>query len=511
MTTGGRLLHVNVSRGGVPKRQVDVARITATGVEGDRQNAITVHGGPHRAVSILGIEAIQRVAAEGHPIAPGTTGENLTTEGFDVSTLPAGTRLAIGDEVELELAAAAGPCETIRESFVDGRFARLNAARHPTDSRMYARVITEGEVRPGDPIVISPPADDAAELHELAIRLDDAEAAWSRAQWAAAQDRGVTVHVIARGDLSVAAAPALAHPGFNVALGLVMVPHLVGVATEHFDRHGAGGWLITDAPVMPNLPISWEEGRHAVAPGDVQHDPSGTPVEVREQAHDEIGPWSEVVAAASEMHPALAGAWRAAEDGLARDTHHHRFVAYLAGRPVGAASIHTHHGVGWLCAASVLPDARGRGVQRALLAARAERAVALRCDIIGAASVDGGASSENVRRMGFRRVGTRRAFRYEPDRLTRPTDAPVRRTSLRGVAECRRKARHHETGCTCEPLDAPLAARRPADAVLAPQHRPQRGEGDEVRGVPGEPRREAAGIEDGPRDVARRGSDAHAA
>jgi len=58
------------------------------GVEGDRQLGATVHGGPHRAVSILGIEAIQRVAAEGHPIEPGSTGENLTTEGFDVRRWP---------------------------------------------------------------------------------------------------------------------------------------------------------------------------------------------------------------------------------------------------------------------------------------------------------------------------------------------------------------------------------------------------------------------------------------
>lgn len=215
----GHLLHVNVSRGGVPKHPVDVARITVTGVAGDRQHAVTVHGGPHRAVSILGIEAIRRVAGEGHPIAPGTTGENLTISGFDVSTLAPGTRLAIGDEVELELAATAGPCETIRGSFSDGRFGRLGAGKHPTDSRMYARVIAEGDVRPGDAIVIRSPASDAADLHLLAVRLDEAEATWSRMLWRAAQQGGETVHVIADGDLSVSAAPGLPHPSFNSAPG----------------------------------------------------------------------------------------------------------------------------------------------------------------------------------------------------------------------------------------------------------------------------------------------------
>ena len=65
-----RLLQVNVSPGGVPKLPVPSARVTTPGVEGDRQADATVHGGPHRAVSILAIEAIRRVAAEGHPIAP---------------------------------------------------------------------------------------------------------------------------------------------------------------------------------------------------------------------------------------------------------------------------------------------------------------------------------------------------------------------------------------------------------------------------------------------------------
>ena len=414
MTADGRLLQVNVSRGGVPKRAVDGARITVTGVEGDRQSAVTVHGGPHRAVSILGIEAIERVAAEGHPIAPGTVGENLTTQGFDVSALAPGTRLVIGDEVELELADHAGPCETIRDSFRGGRFARLNGAKHPNDSRMYARVIIEGSVRPGDPIAIRPPPDDAAELHLLAVRLDEAEASWSRALWSAAGAGGETVHVIADGDLSASAAPELLHPTFNIAIGLVMVPHLVGVATGHFDRHGVSGLLLSDAPPLPNLPMSWVEGRHVVAPDAIERAASPEGIEVRELGRDEVGRWSEIVTTASEMPGAVARAWRAAEDGLARHAHHHRLVAYLEGRPVGAASLHTHHGVGWLCAASVLPGARGRGVQRALLAARAERAVALRCDLIGAAAVDGGASAENVRRMGFRRVGTRRAYRYEP-------------------------------------------------------------------------------------------------
>lgn len=410
----GRLLRINVSGGGVPKQPVPAARISALGVEGDRQKAVTVHGGPHRAVSILGIEAIERVAAEGHPIAPGTTGENLTVEGFDVSELPPGTRLLIGDRVELELAAPTAPCETIRESFLEGRFARLSVARHPSDGRMYARVITEGEVRAGDAIVVRPPQDDAAERHNTAVRMDDAAAGWCRALWRSARAGGETVHTVLEGDLSVAAAPDVPHPSFNTAIGLVMVPQLVGMATRHFDRHGVRGTLLSDAPPLPDLQLTWELGVHAVDPSAVERLEPASAVEVRELERDEIGPWSEIVAVASEMDAPVARAWSASEGGLATDGHHHRFIAYLDGAPVGAASLHTHHGIGWLCAASVLPEARGRGVQRALLVARAERAPGLRCELLGASAVDGGASAENLRRLGFRRIATRNVYTYEP-------------------------------------------------------------------------------------------------
>jgi len=181
----GRLLQVNVSDGGVPKVPMPAARINIDGVEGDRQRADTVHGGPHRAVSILGIEAIRRVAAEGHPIAPGTTGENLTIEGFDVSTLAIGTRLAIGDEVIVEISKPTNPCRTIRHSFTDRRFGRLSIQAHPADSRMYARVLHEGTVRPGDGIRLTPPENDDAERLLIGGRLDAAERESAVAFWAA--------------------------------------------------------------------------------------------------------------------------------------------------------------------------------------------------------------------------------------------------------------------------------------------------------------------------------------
>lgn len=144
MSTRGILKQINVSRGGVPKRPVPAARIGRGGLDGDGHDDPR-HGGPDAAVCLFSIEAIRRVAAEGHPIAPGTAGENLTVEGLDWSLAAPGARLRIGD-VLLEVTRYTTPCKTIRASFRDGAFTRIHQEHYPGDSRVYARVLAEGTV-----------------------------------------------------------------------------------------------------------------------------------------------------------------------------------------------------------------------------------------------------------------------------------------------------------------------------------------------------------------------------
>lgn len=410
----GRLIQVNVSRGGVPKLPVESARVTRGGVEGDRQRDVTVHGGPHRAVSILSIEAIERVRAEGHPIGPGTTGENLTTAGFDVSRLPVGTRLEIGDEAVIELSGVANPCRTIRHSFRELRFGRLGVATHPADSRMYARVLAEGTVLPGDPIRVLPPADDEAERFTIAERLEAAERASALAVWRAAADAGVAVHILDDGELAAAAAPNLAGPVFNAALGFANLPHLVEVGVRFFASHRVTGWIWADEPPWPEA-IADAAAVYAGGPPDAVPSPSDAAdgLVVRELPRSEVGPWSAVLAAAAGLPPEVANAFVALEPGLARATHHHRFVAELGGRPVGAGSLHTHRGVGWLRAGAVLPEARGRGIHRALIEARTAHASRIGCQLVGASANEDGTSARNLERLRLRTVATRRRYRVE--------------------------------------------------------------------------------------------------
>lgn len=150
-STVGRIVQVNLNpEGGVPKYAVARAELTRNGVLGDRQNDRRHHGGPLRAVSLFALERIEALRTEGHPIAPGTTGENLTISGLDWAGLQLGDRLIIGDWVEIELTSYAVPCRTIADSFIGGAFGRIGHKTHPGWSRIYARVISEGVVQPGD-------------------------------------------------------------------------------------------------------------------------------------------------------------------------------------------------------------------------------------------------------------------------------------------------------------------------------------------------------------------------
>lgn len=141
-------LHVN-PEGGVPKWPQDSIDVTAEGCLGDRQNDTRHHGGPNRAVCLMKQSVLQALQEEGHPIGPGTTGENILIGGIDEVVLAAETVLAIGP-VRLQLTGDAPPCKTIRASFSEGAFTALSHKRNQERTRWYARVLTPGTVELGD-------------------------------------------------------------------------------------------------------------------------------------------------------------------------------------------------------------------------------------------------------------------------------------------------------------------------------------------------------------------------
>lgn len=151
----GALLSVHVSGGGVPKHSVPAADIDQRGVEGDHQNHRRRDGRPWQALCLWSAEVIERLRAEGHRVAPGRAGENLTLSGLDWAALRPGVRLRVGDAVA-ELAIPAAPCAQNAQWFAGGDFMRMDHGRHPGSSRWYASVVEPGAVRPGDPVEVLP-------------------------------------------------------------------------------------------------------------------------------------------------------------------------------------------------------------------------------------------------------------------------------------------------------------------------------------------------------------------
>jgi len=128
-------------------------RVRATGanLEGDRQADLTVHGGADKAVYVYAIEDIAwwAQALERPEVEPSWFGENLTTEGLDVSHSVVGERWRIG-EAEFEVSQPRLPCAKLGIRFGDGRM--VKAFARASRPGAYLRILVEGTVGAGDPI-----------------------------------------------------------------------------------------------------------------------------------------------------------------------------------------------------------------------------------------------------------------------------------------------------------------------------------------------------------------------
>jgi MOSC domain-containing protein YiiM/GNAT superfamily N-acetyltransferase len=424
----GRLVQVNVSPGGVPKLPVEVARIGRMGLDADAQNHDHVHGGPHRAVALFACEAIERVRADGHPgVGPGSVGENLTTEGIELSMLPVGTRLAVGPEVVLEISAPANPCDVIRDAFTARKSGRISILLHPADSRMYARVLVEGTVRPGDTIEVLPPlAGTAAPIHRELDLLDAVEGEAWMAMWRAAATSGIDVRILERGDLLVAASPALPGSVFNRSFGMRLVPIHRPDAEALFRGAHTTGWHVAglDDPTFsgetPEDPVGVHVGQVEDVVSRIDAMTFGTDRLVIREVDPEDGAealrWAELFIAGFGIEGALADAWRRFNPTLVKARGYHQFIGELDGRDVAASAMFLRRRVGWMGGGTVLPEARGRGIQRALIADRVRRAATSGAHrVMATADVDS-TSAANLAASGLGRIWTRGHYRVDPTR-----------------------------------------------------------------------------------------------
>ncbi len=131
---------------GTKKKPVAVVTIKENhGVVGDAH----ADGTTHRQVSLLAIESIDKMRGRGFDLQPGDFAENITTQGIDWVSLPIGTKIALGDEAELEMTQIGKECHAacaIRKQVGDCIMPREG---------IFAKVIQGGDVKAGDTIKIA--------------------------------------------------------------------------------------------------------------------------------------------------------------------------------------------------------------------------------------------------------------------------------------------------------------------------------------------------------------------
>ena len=113
-----------------------------------------------RQVHLVAAELHDELRAEGFDIEPGQFGENMTTRGIELGTLPTGTVLALGDDALIALTGFRDPCAQI-DGFRDGLRAAVSfkpeAGPQLFREGVMAVVVRGGTVHVGDPIRVALP------------------------------------------------------------------------------------------------------------------------------------------------------------------------------------------------------------------------------------------------------------------------------------------------------------------------------------------------------------------
>ena len=141
------VISINISDGGIPKRSVESAQVLLSGLENDAHDH-EKHGTPMQAISLIDVEDLDDLRAEGFDVFPGATGENITVRGLSVDGLRIGDRLRFSGGVELELTKVRQPCFVL-----DAIDPKLKVAIKERCG-FLAKVVRAGELQVGERIEV---------------------------------------------------------------------------------------------------------------------------------------------------------------------------------------------------------------------------------------------------------------------------------------------------------------------------------------------------------------------
>ncbi len=131
-------------------------RAGTLGLVGDEQADLTVHGGPDKAIYFYPSEHyplwLHDVPRHRSLLVAGAFGENVTTEGFDETTIAIGDVLRIGS-AEVQVTQPRQPCFKLGLRFADNTLGRIMMQSGRTG--WYVRVLVEGTMQRDDRIEVA--------------------------------------------------------------------------------------------------------------------------------------------------------------------------------------------------------------------------------------------------------------------------------------------------------------------------------------------------------------------
>ena len=145
--------------------------LAGLGVEGDAHQGTTVKHRSRvakdptqpnlRQVHLIHAELFDELEAKGFIVSAGEMGENVTTRGIDLLSLPTGTRLLLGKSAIVEVTGLRNPCVQIdrfRKGLMKAVLDKDGQGNLIRKSGIMAIVLEGGEVRPGDAVRVELPA-----------------------------------------------------------------------------------------------------------------------------------------------------------------------------------------------------------------------------------------------------------------------------------------------------------------------------------------------------------------
>jgi MOSC domain-containing protein YiiM len=151
--------------------QLVIRLVAGHGVEGDAHAGQTikhrsrVQRTPHapnlRQVHLMHAELHDELLARQIRVGAGDMGENITTRGIDLLSLPVGTRLRLGAEAIVEITGLRNPCKQLDDlhpGLMAATLGRSSTGRLIRKAGVMSVVVAGGEVHAGDRIYVELPA-----------------------------------------------------------------------------------------------------------------------------------------------------------------------------------------------------------------------------------------------------------------------------------------------------------------------------------------------------------------